>query len=274
MRLSLFFLICLSALFRLSAEESAWHFDVGYALGYADYSEDGNIYNVRSDWNAWNSELNFKALHEQGQVHPYYRVRLMNSEKGVESWTGNGRSFQVNDLHLYGGDVSVGMAIAPKKLSAWRFTPQAGLIARYQNYVRENFVTLEGATLLYGSGQKVKEFSQSYGAGGGFCLSRKLSEKWTVEIDTELYGLFYSKAENDGFDSTIEGESGMFWDSSLSISKQLQNPNHGVRFKINGHLQWIEGGQTRGGDGGELIIEWPENRLFNLMLELAWKSRF
>mgnify|MGYP006879606523 CR=1 FL=1 len=218
--------------------------------------------------------INFKASHETGSVYPYYRIRLVNSENGVESWTRNGRSFQVNDLHIYGGDFSIGLAFPPVQLSSWSFLPQIGLIARYQNYVRENFVVLEGTTLFYGSGERVEEFSQTYGAGGGFRLTRPLSERWTFDLDTELYGLFYSKAENDGFDSTIEGESGLFWDSSLTFSRKLQNPNHWVCFRLNGHLQWIEGGQTHGGNAGENLIEWPENRLLNLMLEFAWKSSF
>lgn len=250
---------------------SPWEFHVGYALGYTDYSEDGNIFNVRSDWSGLNSVLDFKIQKQLLPLVPYFRLRLINTEEVVEEWRNEEGVFQYNDMHMYGGDASLGFYFPDRAVGLWTFTPQLGLIARVQNFERSDFVNNSDQL---GLGDSVSELSQTYGAGGGFVLKRPLSDQWAITFDTEVYGLFFSKVYNDGFEANIQGDSGIFWDSSLGVDRGfLEKPYQSVAIRLTGHLQWIEGGQT-GTEADGNLVEWPENRLRNVSLELLWKSQF
>jgi hypothetical protein len=57
------------------------------------------------------------------------------------------------------------------------------------------------------------------------------------------------------------------------LVKLLKNPNYRVGIRINADLQWIEGGST-GSFFRNDIVEWPENRLRNLALDLYWRGTF
>lgn len=260
--------------------DSEWRFSAGYAVGYADYIETGNIFVVQSDWQGWNSTFNFKVEKDWGSVVPYIRIRGFNSEYGVEFWQRDGVNTQVNDMKVVGGDISFGISTNPFNFHSVNITPKFGLIARYQDFERKNFAYFtESRRLIFGQAIEVNELIQTYGIGGGVVLNYFISEQWMIAADTEIYGLFFSSAENDFFDASIKGNSGLFGssglfsESSIMLVKLLKNPNYRVGIRINADLQWIEGGST-GSFFRNDIVEWPENRLRNLALDLYWRGTF
>lgn len=259
---------------------SGWRFSAGYALGYADYSEYGNVFVVESDWRGWNSTINLKAETRMGPMIPYARIRLFKTENGVEEWIRDGRLTQINDMKIVGGDFSLGVSTSPFDFYGVNVTPRLGIISRFQDFERKNFALIdESRRAIFGRAESVNELVQTYGFGGGLLLQYFFSPKWLLAGDTEVYGLFFSTAENDFFDAKINGNSGLFGssgifsESSVMLVRILKNPQHRIGIRLNADLQWIEGG-TSGSDFRNDIVEWPENRLRNLALDVYWRGTF
>jgi|GEM_PF-1653228 len=250
-----------------------WTLTAGYEVGFSDYTEDGNILPIESSWSGWNSKVTLKVETQVWEIFPYTRLRIMNSQEAVEEWTRRGNIFQNNDMKIAGGDLSLGFETRPIDLPFATLSPQIGLMARYLNFERRNFVFIDGADAFFGQAETVTEFVQTYGAGGGFSLDMPLSTTWEFSITTEVYGLFFSNADNDAFDASIEAERGLFWDATFSVSRSLGKPIYRVGARINTHYQWIEGGRI-GSDFEQGITEWPESRLRTIGMELFWQGVF
>lgn len=245
--------------------------DAGLGLGYADYREQGSIRPVKSDWSGGTGSFHVGASAVGLKWQPYFGLSLTGSEVAEESWKENGALVQTNDMSF--GVVDLMTGLAWPLYPAWgTFTPSLGLMARYQSFTRENFVFyVPGARIVDPSIGEIDEDVEMYGVGGGFSLKVPLGESWEMAADTRAYWLFYSRAENDAFESEIEGEKGWIWQASLTWVKTLLKPGQVMGLRLTAELQNITGEVI---DNGRALQEWPDNEWRHVGAELYWQGEF
>ncbi|MDF3127803.1 hypothetical protein P0Y35_01205 [Kiritimatiellaeota bacterium B1221] len=268
--ISLLFVSCISLL--LSAQVPEYKFEASYGMGYAGYSEDGGIRPVKSDWSGVAGDVFLEAQGKVGSTYAFLNARFTATETDTESWKENGVLVQENDMYMGGVDLNVGVAI-PMQKSWGTFTPSLGFFAGFQSYTRENFVFVSGGDFVLGPKGEVTEDVESYGIGGGLALDFLLGEQWIWGAETSAYWMFYTYAENDAFDTGIEGDEGMNWESSLWIAMKLKNEGQVMGVKLTADLQMISG-DTTAVAGSNTVAEWPDNDWEYYSLSLFWRGEF
>jgi len=254
------------------AEEPGWKFDVSYGVGVADYVEEAKISPVKSDWSALGADLMLEAQKKQGRVYPFVRVRLTGTDQDEETWKEEGVLVQTNDMTMTGVDVHAGVEI-PQSLQKGTVFYTLGFTAGFQNFERENFVRMLDETLIVAPDLTITEVVQTYGAGGGLAYEFPLNESWELGVESSFFWFFYTYADNDGFDTGIEGDGGGAWESAFWLSKRLKNPGQTMGLKFYADVQWTEGGDTLS-DSGESVVEWPDSDWQYLSLALFWRGEF
>lgn len=264
--------ICISFSLLLRGQTAEWKYEAAYGVGYADYSEQGNYFAVESDWTAVALDLMVEAQGRMAKTNPYLRVRFTGSDQDTEKWKEQGVVVQENEMAMAGIDFNLGVEM-PWQTGKSTFIPSVGIRAGYQRFVRRNFVRYDGLSRIYGPGGKVTENVQTYGIGGGVAFKYPLGENWILEAETAGYWVFYTYADNDGFNIGIEGEGGRSWTSSLSIAKKLRKPGQSLGLMLSADLQWREG-SLKNQDPGGSTVEWPDNEWQILSLALFWRGEF
>ena len=268
--LHLLLILCLPL--AVSAQVPEYKFEASYGMGYADYSEDGSMRPVKSDWSALAGDVFLEAQGRVGATYAFLNLRVTGTDTDTESWEESGVLVPENDTYMGGVDFNLGIAI-PLEQSWGTFTPSLGFFAGFQSYTRENFVFFSEEGAVFGPKGTVNEDVESYGVGGGLALDFPLGGQWLWGAETSAYWMFYSYAENDAFDTGIEGDDGVNWESSLWFAKKLKNDGQIMGLKLTADLQMISGDTTLA-EGSNAVVEWPDNDWEYYSLSLFWLGEF
>lgn len=265
-----FICLCLVPLALLGQKQSL-ELDAGLGVGYARYSETGSIRPLKSEWEGATSHFSLGAKVLGKTLVPAFSLGLLSSENAKETWKQNGQLSQENQMSFAGMDI-MGALQWPLHPKGVTITPSLGVMARYLFFTREDFVLYnpEGAGFLRVKGE-VDEWVKTYGIGGGILLEFPMGESWEISLGSHGYWLFYTFAENDAFDSEIEGENGWIWQASFSLVKNLMKPGQVMGLRILGEIQHITGDI----DSRETsFVEWPDNQLEKISAQLYWRREF
>lgn len=252
------------------AQLPEWKYEATFGAGWTAYEEKGSTAPIESDWSAGVSELRLEGQGRIGNTYPFLRLRFVGSGTETEEWKENGVKVQENDMSMVGTDLELGMEF-PIQLDLGVFTPSLGFVTGFQSYEREDFVLFGPGGSIFGRNSKVTEDVFTAGIGGGLALELPMGESWLLGLETYAHWLFYTYAENDGFDVSIDGDDGFNWDSALWMAKALKNPGQILGIKLQADLMMTNGGDTV--DGGN-VIEWPQSESQTYSLALFWRGEF
>lgn len=253
------------------AEDRGVEFTVSAGAGIVGYEERVSISPTKSDWDATAGTLRLEGLLTRYELDLYGEIRLTGSDTDIEQWRRDGLLIQENDLTYTGSHLRFGVQVPWKDTDGLRVTPRFGGVAAFEDYERDDFLVLGPGGRLLNLDQTITESVFTLGPSVGISVWKRLGESWSVDLDTEVAWIGFSEAENDGFDVDIEGSGGWKWTGEAALLFDLVRENQYMGISASMLIQELEGDILEAGDA---VLEWPENTLEKIMVEIYWTGRF
>jgi hypothetical protein len=242
--------------------------------GGIEYEEDISLSPVDSDWEAAYAKIGASLVVAH---HSGYALRLDGdfwaSDSDRESWRENGELLQKNDLEVSGLDLAGYFGVGLERPSEYELHGWIGLGFRHQAFERDNFV-LANEGLRESVGTVDEDYSI---ASVNLRLDGEwwLSPSWKVGGAATVWLAYYNEAENELF-GTIEGDGGVALELEAALVYAL-NDRQEIGLAVRLDAQDLEGDQiqsvARTSEGLILqALEWPDNELRRIGIDLFWKT--
>lgn len=245
--------------------------DASVGLGWIQYEERVSVLPIISDWEAPAGTVHIQGMLTNWAVHLYGDIRFTSSGENVERWSEGGTLIQENDLSYAGTDLRFGLRFPLRHTETLRISPRLGGTFSWESYERQNFFFLRNGGTLFTVNEKIVETVRTAGPTAGLGVWVKVNDRLSLDFDTELAWLGFAEAENDGFGVTIEDGEGWKWQTQLSLLVDLVKENQVLGLSLKADVQEIDGASVATSRGS---VEWPDNTLERVFIELVWKATF